>query len=79
MKVVAPTDPFHPDIVDVDEKPWMLAELSLVKMKKKKKTKVRIFGILYRTDYCEQEPQVSIRLQKFGILSSDCRFRHSTV
>lgn len=35
MEMVAPTDPFHPDIVDVDAKPALDDQLSMVKTKKK--------------------------------------------
>lgn len=38
MEMVAPTDPFHPDIVDVDAKPALDDQLSMVKTKKKIKS-----------------------------------------
>lgn len=74
---VAPTDPSNPDIVDVDEKLALDASSTVMCQIEKKKSKVGSIWTLIETDYCEQEPQVSIVLQKIETLSSDCRFRQT--
>lgn len=85
MKVVTPTDPSHPDTVD-DKKLALEANWTIICQIEKNQRYLKFgieflkiwnwgFEILDGTDYCDQELQVSIVPQKFGILSSHWRFR----